>query len=789
MLKQKTRWSDWFTGLCVIVLFMVAISRLSLTNWADHLGVVGWLAVLGGGIGYLLGRSKLHWVFTLLISIFSSLVLAPLSFSLLMSEKAGLIPKIIDTWNRMINTGGQLFGNQPVSDSIIFLAAMSVLFWFFGISTWYTLVRSARPWIPLVLMGVTILTIEHYQPQSPKTFYSWFYFVILLILVGRILFLRFKNGLKASNRQISGDTEFDFLRGVVIVAFAIGLFSFFIPGFVRLFIADTREQTRFTQKWESFTSQFENAFYALDKNGNTIEEAIADNMRLGTGQILGNEPVMYIQTNLKNPTSYPFYWRGKVYDIYEDGQWLLGSAYKQSFDPSQLLRNRDLNDGQVLVKIIIESGLPELTQLYTTGEVVDFNRSVNAAVAMETTNQKEFLSYYISPPIQQGEIYRFESVIALPTVDQLMNAGTAYPEWVTDRYLQLPGNLSFRMVELAKQLTQDQVTSYEKAVAITSYLRQNIEYQSTIPTPPRKQDAIDWFLFDYRKGFCNYSASAEVLLLRLAGVPARLVVGYAQGTTSSSNAGFLVKKDDSHAWPEAYFPGYGWILFEPTGSRPEINRTLSADTNNNTPVLSDGGEIQTRSDMLGIMNGEERAERIQNQIGNEKQNQPFSLPKLTFFGWSLVSLALLAFLYGVIFFAFKIIKNREAITTGFRAFWKSILSSIYRIPLLGLWLISLRRSPVERNFLNVEMSLSILRVTSLQNCTAQELAQRLLKLLPALKTDIELLLFQYHQTVFFNRSFDPKSGRLAGRRVLLASTQESIRSTQRKIKKIFARNN
>ena len=94
------------------------------------------------------------------------------------------------------------------------------------------------------------------------------------------------------------------------------------------------------------------------------------------------------------------------------------------------------------------------------------------------------------------------------------------------------------------------------ADAITQYLRSNITYSSTVENPPSGQDALDWFLFDSKKGFCNYYATAEVVLLRSVGIPARMVVGFAQGEFEQPNL-YVVRERDAHAWPEVYFPGLG----------------------------------------------------------------------------------------------------------------------------------------------------------------------------------------------------------------------------------------
>ena len=136
------------------------------------------------------------------------------------------------------------------------------------------------------------------------------------------------------------------------------------------------------------------------------------------------------------------------------------------------------------------------------------------------------------------------------------------------RYLQLPDSFSARIRELAQQITAEEQTPFDKALAITRYLRENIVYETNISALPEGKDPLEWFLFDSQKGFCNYYASAEVLMLRSIGVPARLSVGFAEGEAIEGSDRFQVKYGDSHAWPEIYFPGYGWVEFEPTASQP-----------------------------------------------------------------------------------------------------------------------------------------------------------------------------------------------------------------------------
>ena len=161
-----------------------------------------------------------------------------------------------------------------------------------------------------------------------------------------------------------------------------------------------------------------------------------------------------------------------------------------------------------------------------------------------------------------------------------------------DQYLQLPGDITPRTKDLAKKIASDITSPYDIANAVTQYLRTNIVYELSIDQPPPKQERIDWFLFDYQRGFCNYYASAEVILLRTLGIPARMAVGFAQGerkvsdtnqppigvgpvsndTQSNDTSTYVVRQKDAHAWPEVFFPGIGWVEFEPTVSQPDIAR-------------------------------------------------------------------------------------------------------------------------------------------------------------------------------------------------------------------------
>ena len=111
-------------------------------------------------------------------------------------------------------------------------------------------------------------------------------------------------------------------------------------------------------------------------------------------------------------------------------------------------------------------------------------------------------------------------------------------------------------------------------MAIEAALRR-LPYTLDVPAPPADRELTSWFLFDLRQGYCDYFATAMVVLARLNGIPARLAVGYTMGQFDPQRGDYRVTELNAHSWPELYFPGYGWIPFEPTSAQAAPERTES----------------------------------------------------------------------------------------------------------------------------------------------------------------------------------------------------------------------
>jgi hypothetical protein len=139
---------------------------------------------------------------------------------------------------------------------------------------------------------------------------------------------------------------------------------------------------------------------------------------------------------------------------------------------------------------------------------------------------------------------------------------------VRRRYLQLPRTVPRRVIDLAHEATRGAASAYDKAADLEMYLRTHFIYSTHVSAIPPEQDWVDYFLFDAKQGYCDYFATAMVVLLRADGVPARVASGFAPGEFDAATGVSTVRENHAHSWVEAYFPRFGWITFEPSAIRP-----------------------------------------------------------------------------------------------------------------------------------------------------------------------------------------------------------------------------
>jgi hypothetical protein len=244
----------------------------------------------------------------------------------------------------------------------------------------------------------------------------------------------------------------------------------------------------------------------------------------------------------------------------------------------------------------------------------------------------------LSVPARGGGSGNYQVTVEYSTAteDQLRVAGTDYPAWL-DPYRNFAGvyrasadaptppaitGNAYRskavlqeIQDLARRVTAGKDNPYDQAAAIESYLRGNYQYTLTPTEPPAGVDPLEYFMFHSKEGYCEYFASAMGDMLRSLGIPTRLVNGYGPGSYDEKLGKYVVKESDAHTWVEAYFPGYGWIPFEPTpdGTYFPIPRgSVSADCAPDSEICAAGdagaggaGVVNPRPDRGDLLAGDQ----------------------------------------------------------------------------------------------------------------------------------------------------------------------------------------
>lgn len=327
---------------------------------------------------------------------------------------------------------------------------------------------------------------------------------------------------------------------------------------------------------------------ALGESPSAVQEEIVsgysrDDKTLGDGFEFSYSPVMSIDTPVRS------YWRGETRRIYSGTGW--ADLEREGRDAE---RYRSGPDADPLVHAQpgkVETMRVEQTVTMNTDKVYPVLFGGYAIESVELLDERQqadmrwagkqaelFWNGYRDPGDLPDYPRKYKVVANIPLIplEELEQASyeTLYPEGAPEEYLQLPGSLPQRVIDLAEQITAEGSTPYAKMDLLQAYLRQNYEYTNKPDlTRKRSDDFVDSFLFDIRQGYCDYYSTSMVVMARSLGIPARWVKGYAPGSQPSDEMmmrspelgrAYNVSNADAHSWAELYFGDYGWIPFEAT---------------------------------------------------------------------------------------------------------------------------------------------------------------------------------------------------------------------------------
>lgn len=321
-------------------------------------------------------------------------------------------------------------------------------------------------------------------------------------------------------------------------------------------------------------------FFVTQSRDAMTVTGFSDSVELGSHGLLRSNPEVVLRvefTSDRPPPTQSLRWRTMTFDHYDGRRWTQTIETSESivtsrrgvYDTSSLYSKALLDrvadypkmEMQIYLEPIGTNLLPVLwpAQTMTVG-LYDLRLPTNPRSGSITADAYNDLRHTMESQI--GLTYSLVAPFSPPPDHFRGIEGAPVPDEIAVHYLQLPP-MAPRTRALALELTADAQTPYTKAEAILNHFEQNFTYSTDLPQVD-PDDPIASFLFDAQYGHCEYFATSAVLLLRAAGIPARLVNGFLGGTWNEVGNYLAVRQGDAHSWVEVFIPTYGWVPIDPT---------------------------------------------------------------------------------------------------------------------------------------------------------------------------------------------------------------------------------
>lgn len=432
--------------------------------------------------------------------------------------------------------------------------------------------------------------------------------------------------------------------------------------------------------------------------------------RLGGG-FIDDERVVFTAISKQS-----HYWRGESKEIYTGHGWV-------SIEPelNRTFRYSDFYDEKVAVQLFERSVPKEKSEVtismvddhrfwhfFYPGELVEVNEGEIEFYSESSGNPFRFLIDYVSGKVgttvadDGNAMFLKEYTLTYNSpefvINDLMNSSENDPEHIKEVYLQLP-ELPERVGQLAQEITAEFNNRYDKVKAVEGYFSKNdFQYETTdVPRPEEGQDYVDQFLFETRRGYCDNFSTAMIVMLRTLDIPARWVKGFTQGEMVERLADgyrlYEISNNNAHSWVEVYFPGIGWVPFEPTRGFTHTYDFVEEQIETETPEIERDTErdeipeiVERENDpenpFLPYEENNEWNTEVGSMPGSGQSGKEFKFPAKTF--WTIIAVVLTGLV---------IRKNHKKLITLFFLYNYKLKSSNRNIFMKAyqrlLWLLSL----------------------------------------------------------------------------------------------------
>jgi len=591
----------WFA--LPIYLVVVSMYPLSLqhADWVEISEQFWWIAIVGTFIGTALGNGRTRFLRAVVAGAVIGMLTLVLTTTFASTGGATFREKLTHLAILVNNWITQVLAGEAASDPTVFVLLLGASVWCATFVGAFILARTGRVWDTVIFNGGCLVINVSVALTNLYPDLIVFTLAVLVLLV-RVHIVNLQERWVRQNIVPSGEMDWRLLRGGLTWTAVLVIMSLVTPRVGAAEVLNGAWST-FEAPYHSVEAEWQRFFAGVSGPSRLRGVSFSDSIRLGQAPNLGDRVIMTVEA----PSGH--FWRAVTYDFYTGAGWRTTESDKAD---KVTLPTTDRDKFEARFDIIV----PHSNILFAANEP----QKADVPYQFYTGSDKSYsTSLHALNRSQAGGTYTVTSLVSVADKQTLRKAAATYPDYIKSKYLQLPSTLPQRVKNLAHQLMDNVPNAYDRAELLESFLRSPpFSYSPQVKATPAGKDPVDYFLFDLKSDFCEYFASAMVVMLREVGIPARLVEGFTTGTYDSASASFVVKEQDAHAWVEVYFPQYGWIEFEPTPSQPPFPRPDASVT------PSDGSSLPSGGDGSGEGGDPSRLNRAEGDIRDDEGGGAFT---------------------------------------------------------------------------------------------------------------------------------------------------------------------
>ena len=580
--REAVGWGRLVSAVLVVALTLLVANSTSTAQWVDGTDVVVRIALFAAILMAVLALTPVPDGIALGAGAVSGFVVALYSAWPQMhlrhpTDTLGI--GLAQVWWTRLTDGG------AAADPSIYLFMIALLMWVSGAWLAWCVLRWRKPMLGLI-PGAAAFATNVLNVRAGDTSQNGYAFWIAVFVMVLLLCANYSNSLHSAavaHVKLAGDAGLDFWESGLIAMAGLLVLAIILPPLSTTDRTVDLESSMFSG-WAQLQQELSHPGVFTNGPGGGGTTGFSTDVKLG-GSLARTRDIVFTYTVVGDFAG-PRYFRGVDETLTLDSEWRFprNPGLRATFAKNEVIQFAEDYQKLAVAGVNVHMVRPPVGYtdiLFYPGRLYKVDRPTvatqaplaPAGIGLTTLDFNTIDRLSSQQPASSAGNYNPTVEYSLATASDLESAGTAYPDWVGP-YASVPTDGSYRSPELLQReldLARSIVARagatdpYQEAAAIEAYLRdpQNFTYSLTVNTPAGT-DPIEWFLFHSHKGYCEYFATSMGDMLRLLGIPTRLVNGYGPGSFDSTVNSFVVRGEDAHTWPEVYFPGFGWIPFEPT---------------------------------------------------------------------------------------------------------------------------------------------------------------------------------------------------------------------------------